>query len=107
MKRETWGGTRRREGFGGYIVAAAALALASCAHTPPPEPRLETVEVKVPVPVPCKADVQVHQTYSDAAAEFMNDIYDQAKALLAGRDERKADAERLKGAVTGCGGTVK
>jgi hypothetical protein len=81
--------------------------MAACAHGPRPEPAVQTVEVKVPVPVPCKATVDVRESYSDAAAEFMTDIYDQAKALLQGRDERRADAKRLEGAVTGCGGTVK
>lgn len=91
-------------------LAALALvidALGGCAHAPPPEPRIETVQVKVQVPVPCKAIVQVRQTYSDGAAETLPDIYDQVKALLTGRAERKADVERLKGAVTGCGGTVQ
>lgn len=90
------------------IVTIAALTLlAGCGSTPPPEPQIKTVEVKVPVPVPCHATVDVRETYSDAAAEFITDIYAQAKALLVGRAERIEDAAKLAGAVTGCGGTVK
>lgn len=121
MKRETRGGTRREgtrdirpdseswfrpEGMGGIIVAAA-FALSACAHGPKPEPVIQTVEVKVPVPVPCKADVDVHDSYADAAADAVTDIFEQVRLLLKGREERNADVERLKGAVTGCGGTVK
>lgn len=103
MKRETWGGTR----FG--IIAGACLAIegmGGCAHTPPPEPIVKTVEVKTPVPVQCHATVTL-QSYADAGAEFMTDIRDQVVALLKGRSQRKADAERMKGAIEGCGGTVK
>lgn len=89
------------------VAVALIAATGACAHGPKPEPRIETVEVKVAVPVPCKADVDVHDSYSDAAAELITDIYEQAKALLAGREERKADVARLTGAVTGCGGTVQ
>lgn len=91
------------------MTAAVALlgeGLGGCAHGPKPEPAIKTVEVKVPVPVPCKSDVIVHQSYSDAAAELLTDIRDQAAALLQGRKERMADAERLKGGVVGCGGSV-
>lgn len=103
----------RAEGFGGFIVRAAAIALlveatTGCERTPPPQPaiRIQTVETKVPVPVPCKSEVTVHKGYSDAAAEFLTDIREQVNALLQGRIERMADAERLKGGVVGCGGTV-
>lgn len=89
------------------VAFGLIAATGGCAHTPPPEPQIKTVEVKVAVPVPCKATVDTHKTYSDAAAEFTADIYEQAKALLAGRAEREADNERLKGAVTGCGGKVQ
>lgn len=123
--RETWGGTRRegwadirpdggtevinREGLGGIKVALFGLLalLTACAHGPAPEPKLEPVMVKVAVPVPCKAEVTVHESYTDALAEFTGDIWQQTVDLLTGRDERDADIERLKGAITGCGGTVK
>lgn len=85
---------------------ALLLGLAACAHTPPPEPEIKVVETKVPVPMPCKADVAIHQTYTDAAAEFVADIYQQAAALLQGRKERMADQKRLEGGVVSCGGTV-
>jgi hypothetical protein len=103
---------KRFEGFGGFILKlGAAIGLiataGACAHGPKPEPAVQTVEVKVPVPVPCKAEVDVHDSYSDGLAEFTSDIWEQAVDLLTGRDERAADIERLKGAVTGCGGTVK
>jgi hypothetical protein len=88
------------------VLVASVLFLASCAHTPPPEPQIQTVETKVPVPVPCKAEVTVHQSYSDALAAFSDDIYQQVVDLLTGGDERDADIERLKGAVVGCGGKV-
>lgn len=84
-----------------------ALALSACAGGPPPEPEIRTVEVKVPVPVPCKSTVNVRESYSDAGAELTTDIYEQAAALLQGRKERMADAERLKGGIVGCGGTVQ
>lgn len=87
------------------IAALALVALASaCAHAP--EPEVRTVTVKVPVPVTCKAEVDVHDAYADAAA-VAGDIYEQAIALLTGRAERDADIARLKGAVIGCGGVVK
>jgi hypothetical protein len=79
----------------------------ACARGTTPEPKIETVEVKVPVPVPCKANVDVHESYSDAAAEAATDIFEKVRLLLVGREERMADVERLKGAVTGCGGTVQ
>lgn len=89
------------------VAIGLVATVGACAHGPKPEPRVETVEVKVPVPVPCKATVEVHQSYSDAAAETVTDIFEQVRLLLKGREERSADVERLKGAVTGCGGTVK
>jgi hypothetical protein len=89
------------------VVIGLIATLGACAHGPKPEPEVRTVEVKVAVPVPCKATVTVRKSYSDAAAEFETDIFEQAKQLLTGRAERMADAERLKGAVTGCGGKVQ
>lgn len=89
------------------LMILAALGLAACAGGPPPEPEIKIVEVKVPVPVPCKADVDVADTYSDAAAEFVADIYEQARLLLLGRAERQRDQAKTAGAVVGCGGTVK
>lgn len=92
------------------ILAAVALAaegLGGCAHAPAPEPEIKIVETKVPVPVQCKAQVDVADSYSDAAAEFISDIYEQARLLLKGREERAADQAKLTGAVVGCGGTVK
>jgi hypothetical protein len=71
-----------------------------------PEPEIKVVETKVPVSVPCKAEVEVRKSYSDAAAEFITDIYQQAAALLQGRKERMADQKRLEGGVVSCGGTV-
>lgn len=93
------------------IVTTAAVTLlleglGGCAHTPPPEPQIKVVETKVPVPVQCRAEVTVHQHYSDSAAEFITDIYEQIGALMQGRKERMADAERLKGGIVSCGGTV-
>lgn len=89
-------------------VAAGLIAtLGACARTPPPEPKIETVTVKEAVPVPCKAEVAIHDSYTDALAEFTDDIWQQTVDILTGRNERDADIERLKGAVTGCGGTVK
>lgn len=84
-----------------------ASLLSGCARTPPPEPVIKTVEVKTPVPVPCKAEVTVTKSYADEAAETLADIRDQVAALLMGRAQRKADVERLTGAVVGCGGSVK
>lgn len=89
----------------GAMLSAAMLS--GCSSAPKLEPRVQIVEVKVPVPVPCKAEVDVRESYSDAAAEFAADIYEQVKALLAGREERMADAERMRGAIVGCGGAVK
>lgn len=108
---EGWGGNIRPEGFGGFITRAAAItligSLSACGQSGVrPEPEIRTVEVKIPVPVPCKSEVTVSQHYSDEAAEFVADIYEQAKALLQGRKERIADQKRLEGGVVGCGGTV-
>jgi hypothetical protein len=85
---------------------ALLLGLSACTHTPPPEPQIKVVETKVPVQVPCHVTVEVHKNYSDAAAELITDIYEQAKALLQGRKERMADQKRLEGGVVSCGGTV-
>lgn len=91
-----------------FAVAIGLVATVSaCANTPPPEPSIKTIEVKVPVPVPCHADVDVHDSYADSAAAGIADIFEQVRLLLKGREERNADIDRLKGAVTGCGGTVK
>jgi hypothetical protein len=89
------------------LIAIAALGLAACAHTPRPEPKVETVEVKVPVPVPCKANVGPAPSYADDALDLAGSIYDQVKALLVGREQRKAREKVLEGAVVGCGGSVK
>lgn len=89
------------------IAAALIAATGACGGGARPEPEIRTVEVKVPVPVPCKATVDVRETYADEAAASLTDIYEQVRALLTGRAERAADAERLKGAVVGCGGVVK
>lgn len=102
--KETWGGRRRT-----LIIAAITLPLSGClgigGHRP--EPQIRTVNVSVPVPVPCKATVAVHPTYTDDTADQQPDIFGKVQALLVGREERKEDETRLKGAVTGCGGTVK
>jgi hypothetical protein len=89
------------------VVIGLIATLGACASGPKPEPQIQTIEVKVPVPVPCKADVDVHDSYSDVAAATATDIFEQVRLLLKGREERDADVERLKGAVTGCGGTVR
>lgn len=89
-----------------FMILSAGLALAACAGRTP-EPEIKIVEVKVPVPVPCKAEVDVRESYADQAADTVTDIFEQVRLLLQGREERKADAERLTGAVVGCGGSVK
>lgn len=90
------------------VILAWALALSGCLGLGKhPEPEIRIVETKVPVPVPCKATVDVRETYSDAMAETATDIFEQVRLLLIGREERKEDAAKLKGAITGCGGTVQ
>jgi len=91
--------------FAIWLMGLAALA--GCGDRPRPEPAIRTVEVKVPVPVLCKAEVDVRETYSDAAAEGLKDIYDQVVALLIGREERNEDLAKVKAGITGCGGTVR
>jgi hypothetical protein len=99
MRRDSWGG----------LIAVALLVegLGGCAHGPRPEPKVETVEVKVPVPVPCKVDVGPAPSYADDALDLTSGIYDQVKALLTGREQRKAREKVLTGAVEGCGGSAK
>lgn len=89
------------------LIIAAMLALSACAGKDRPEPEIRIQEVKVPVPVPCKAEVDTNDSYADAAADAVTDIFEQVRLLLKGREERNADVARLKGAVIGCGGKVQ
>ena len=88
------------------VAALLAFSLAGCA-TPRPEPEIRTVEVKVAVPVPCEAHVAAAPSYADAGAEFVDDIFEQVRLLLLGRNERQAREKVLEGAIVGCGGSVK
>lgn len=93
-----------------FVMAALAIAalegLGGCAHTQQ-EPEIQIREVKIPVPVACKATVDTNDSYADAAAATVADIFEQVRLLLVGREQRNADIARLRGAVTGCGGTVQ
>ena len=62
------------------------------------------VEVKIPVPVPCAVATSERPAYADnpAAVRAAQDIFDRAKLLLAGREQRDQYIRELEAAVFGC-----
>lgn len=84
------------------VLALASLALGACGTTA--EPRVQTVRVEVPVAVPCAKDPGADPAFSDTreALAAARDIFEQARLLLAGRDQRDARLAELNAAVKGC-----
>lgn len=77
-------------------AALLCLLLAGCAT----QPRLERVEV--PVPVPCRVAVPDHPVFATEGLPASAGIWEQAKALLAERQQRIAYEAKLEAAAKAC-----
>lgn len=77
-------------------AALLCLLLAGCATAP----RVERVEI--PVPVPCRVQVPEAPVWATASLAPDAGIWDQAKALLAERQQRMAYEAKLEAAARAC-----
>lgn len=82
--------------------ALIALLLAGCASTPK-EPAIRTVEVKLPVRVACKPAPVAEPSYATETLDLSADIFVMVRALLVEREQRRAEAAELRGAIASCG----
>lgn len=80
------------------LLAALALAavLCGCSTTP----RAERVEV--PIQVPCRVTVPEEPVYATSTLTAQSTIWDQAKALLAEIQQRRAYTAKLHAAARAC-----
>lgn len=76
------------------IIAAALLALAGCSGMP--------TTVKVPVPVYCKVEKIDPPEWATKKLAATADIFDQVKALLVERRQRKLYEALLEAAIEAC-----
>jgi len=87
-------------------VVLAVLVLGACGHAPekPVEPLVTVQTVNVPVAVPCRPDVGPAPSYADTpeAIQAAVDIYELAKLLLAGREQREGRLKVQGAAIEGC-----
>ncbi len=88
-----------------YVVLAliVLLALVGCAGRPK-SVELETRDVNMPVPVECAPEVAERQTYADKLVPLDADIYELARALLIGINQRDEDDLPRDSALKGCAG---
>ena len=79
------------------LILLAALGLAGCATAQRVPERVE-----IPVQVPCRVTVPPEPVWATAALTKDAGIFDQAKALLAERAQRRAYEAKLEAAARSC-----
>lgn len=78
------------------------LLVAGCSSPPKPEPITRPVIVEVPVSIPCRVAIPPEPDYATGSLPLGSDIFEQVRALLIEREQRRGVQAEQKKALEAC-----